>query len=379
MLDILFAAQQRLFDLDNPRDVAVATIVAVQGSAPRPIGTSMLVDSTGAVQGSLSGGCVEGAVFEACQDALASGEPAVHTFGYSDEDAFAVGLMCGGAIEVLVQPFRAGGRGLARSTSQADPVAVIMPLPSADREHASHAVEVRANDENELLTALEPLVPPAALPAAASQTAAMIRNERTGTVRIAVPGDNRVQLELFVESRVTPAHLVVVGANAFGQALVEAARPLGYRITLCDPRSAFADPAAFPGAEVAQAWPHHFLAQAADAGDLDARSMICILTHDPKIDIPALQFALGLGVGYVGAMGSRRSDRDRRCALRQAGVDDQALERLHSPIGLGLGAQTPAEVAVSILAEILAVQGGQAQILPLSHGTQPLHPSTPGG
>ncbi|WP_374700221.1 XdhC family protein, partial [Arthrobacter sp. JCM 19049] len=109
MLDILFAAQQRLFDLDNPRDVAVATIVAVQGSAPRPIGTSMLVDSTGAVQGSLSGGCVEGAVFEACQDALASGEPAVHTFGYSDEDAFAVGLMCGGAIEVLVQPFRAGG------------------------------------------------------------------------------------------------------------------------------------------------------------------------------------------------------------------------------------------------------------------------------
>ncbi|MGR6900070.1 XdhC family protein [Glutamicibacter sp. BSL13] len=376
MLDILTAAQQRLFDLDNPRDLAVATIISVQGSAPRPVGTSMFVDSAGAVHGSLSGGCVEGAVFEACQETLATGICAVHTFGYSDEDAFAVGLMCGGAIEVLVQPFRIGDADVAQCATQDDPVAMVMRLPSTHREQRSHLAAVRDSDGDGMLAALEPLVEAKALAAVAEQVASMIRHERTGTVRVAAPDGSNEPVELFVETRESPSHLVVVGANAFGQALVEAAKPLGFRITLCDPRSAFADPAAFPDAEVVQAWPHRFLADAAEAGEFDRRTMICILTHDPKIDIPALTCALGLGVGYVGAMGSRRSDRERRSALQRAGVDDEALKRLHSPIGLGLGAQSPAEVAVSILAEILAVQGGHARILPLSRGSQPLHPST---
>jgi len=336
----------------------------------------MLVDADGAVHGSLTGGCVEGAVFEACLDALATGTAAIHKFGYSDEDAFAVGLTCGGIVEVLVQPFRAGDRGLARAGGQNDPMAIVMRLPSSVPHQLSEAVAVRDGDEDNLLAALAPLVPASALPAAAHRAAQMIRTERTGRVRIGGPECGSEPVELLVETRVSPARLVVVGANAFGQALVEAARPLGYRITLCDPRSAFADPASFPGAEVVQAWPHRFLAEAAEAGGVDSRSMICVLTHDPKIDIPALVCALGLGVGYVGAMGSRRSDRDRRSALQQAGVGDEALARLHSPIGLRLGALTPAEVAVSILAEILAVQGGHSRIVPLSRDTEPLHLKT---
>lgn len=374
MLDVLTAARQRLFDLEKPQDVAVATIVAAEGSVPRPIGTSMLVDAAGAVHGSLTGGCVEGTVLEACLDALATGVAAVQRFGYSDEDAFAVGLMCGGTVEVLVQPFRAGDRGLAQTPGQAAPIAIAMRLPSTAPNHANGAVAVWGESEDSLAMALDSLVPHAVLRSSAQRAAAMIRNGHTGTMRIAAPEGKHEPIELFVETRTLPAHLVIFGANAFGQALVEAARPLGHRITLCDPRAAFTDPASFPGAEVVRAWPHRFLAEAAEAGELDARSMICVLTHDPKVDIPALICALDLDVAYVGAMGSRRSDRDRRSALRDAGVSNTALARLRSPIGLGLSALTPSEVAVSILAEILAVRGGHTQIAPLSRGTGPLHP-----
>lgn len=375
MLDVLTAAQQRLFDSGKPRDVAIATIIAADGSVPRPIGTSMLVDADGAVHGSLTGGCVEGAVLEACLEALATGIAAVQRFGYSDEDAFSVGLMCGGTIEVLVQPFRAGDRGLLEGAGQVAPVAVAMRLPSAAPGQADGAVVVREESEDSLADVLDQLVPQPALRPAAQRTAAMIRSGRTGRVRVAAPEGDREPVELFVETRIAPAHLIIFGANAFGEALAAAAGPLGCRITLCDPRPAFTDPTSFPGAEVVREWPHRFLAEAAEAGELDARSMICVLTHDPKVDTPALVCALDLDVAYVGAMGSRRSDRDRRSALREAGVSDQALERLHSPIGLGLSALTPAEVAVSILAEVLAVRGGHTQIESLSRSAAPLHPN----
>lgn len=197
----------------------------------------------------------------------------------------------------------------------------------------------------------------------------MVKRGHTGLVRVAAPEP----VDLFVESHQPPAHLVICGANAFGRALVEAARPLGYRITLCDPRPAFADPASFPGAEVVRAWPHHFLADAVDSGHIDSRSIICVLTHDPKVDIPTLGLALRLDVAYVGAMGSRRSDHDRRAALRDAGVGEHGLTRLHSPIGLGLGAVTPAEVAVSILAEVIAVREHRDGVTSLSAGDAPLH------
>ncbi|WP_166822520.1 XdhC family protein [Brevibacterium limosum] len=379
MLDVLSAAATRLFDSQEPQDVAVATIIATEGSVPRPAGTSMLVDAAGGIVGSLTGGCVEGAVLEACRDALATGDASVQRFGYSDEDAFAVGLMCGGRIDVLIQPFRSDCPGLR---SDSEPAAVVLRLPSTDDASApAAAVSAAAVDEStgpstdSLASSLVPLVPDAVVETAAQRVGAFIRSGRTGRVRLAPPAGGSEPIELFVETRIEPAHLLVVGANAFSLALVEAARPLGLRITVCDPRPVFADPASFPGAEVVRAWPHRFLTEAAATGEFDGRSMICVLSHDPKVDIPTLTAALDLDVAYVGAMGSRRSDRDRRAALSEAGVDSHALARLHSPIGLDLETFTPAEVAVSILAEILAVRGGRRQVGPLSGEREgsPLH------
>lgn len=417
MLDILEIAQQRLSRGGSPLACAVATIVSVEGSVPRPVGTSMLVDAEGSIHGSLSGGCVEGAVLEACQEALETGASALHRFGVSEDDAFAVGLMCGGSLEVLVQPFEPGDADrsplphpaqMTAGAAAEEPAAIVMRLPARAPRHpvgaaaggqptdglttdgqttdgtvpvgsASVGSEVPGvaviADRDEVASALAPLVPHQALDAATSQAATMIRSGRTGTIRLAPPDGRGEPIELFIESRTRPAHLVVFGANAFGQALVAAARPLDLRITLCDQRPAFADPASFPGAEVVRAWPHRFLAEASGRGDLDERSMICVLTHDPKVDVPALSAALEIGAAYVGAMGSRRSDRDRRAALREAGVSPEAMARLRSPIGLDLGAVTPAEVAVAILAEILAVRANRSAVEPLRDGEGPLHPS----
>lgn len=383
MLDVLNHAKQRLEREGAPLACAIATIVSVEGSVPRPVGTSMLVDAEGSLHGSLSGGCVEGAVLEACRDVLETGSSAVHRFGVSEEDAFAVGLMCGGSLEVLVQPFTPS------LPAVVDPVAAVLRLPQGPETDGASTGDGSAapvtpagrsgaeialvRDADSVREALTPLVPPQVLGAAASLTSRMIGSGRTGTVRLAPPTGRGEPIELFIESRTRPAHLLVFGANAFGQALVTAARPLGLRITLCDQRPAFTDPRSFPGAEVVRAWPHRFLTEAGARGDIDARSMVCVLTHDLKVDVPALTAALALDLAYVGAMGSRRSDLARRAALREAGVSEQALARLHSPIGLDLGAVTPAEIAVAILAEILAVRSSREAVVPLRDSEGPLH------
>lgn len=397
MLDILDCARERLARPSAPVPCAVATIVSAQGSVPRPVGTSMLVGADGALHGSLSGGCVEGAVLEACREALETGRSSVRSFGFSEKDAFAVGLMCGGSLEVLIQPFAPPPPGTQSPLGTVDdpaPAAYVTRLPHADAPRTvapegddarrpsrpdgddadgPRAVLLAGDRAEEIRGALTALLPPEMLEAGSAQVAAMLREARTGTLRLPARAST---IDLFVESRIRPAHLVVCGANAFGQALVEAARPLGLRITLCDHRPAFTDPAAFPGAEVVRAWPHRFLAAAAERGDLDARSMVCVLTHDPKVDVPVLATALRLDIAYVGAMGSRRSDRDRRTALREAGVGEEALSRLRSPIGLDLGAGSPAEVAVAILAEILAVRAERRTVEPLRDGSGPLHART---
>jgi xanthine dehydrogenase accessory factor len=183
---------------------------------------------------------------------------------------------------------------------------------------------------------------------------------------------------LLVESRLPQARLLVFGANDFGAALVPAAKLLGYRVTLCDARPAFAAQERFAAAdEVATEWPHRYLAAEAAAGRIDARTVICVLTHDPKFDIPLLQEALGLDVAFVGALGSRRSHRQRIDGLLEAGVAPERLARLHSPIGLDLGAVTPAEVAVSITAELIAARTGSAACTPLRDGSGPIHSLPP--
>ena len=387
MLDILDGARERLARASDPVPCAVATIVSAQGSVPRPVGTSMLVGADGALHGSLSGGCVEGAVLEACREAIETGRSSLQSFGFSEEDAFAVGLMCGGSLEVLIQPFAPpppGTQSPLGTVNDPSPAAYVTRLPQesdappavapgGDDADGPRAVLLAGDGAEEVRGALTMLLPPEVLEAGSAQVAAMLREARTGTLRLPAGAST---IDLFVESRIRPAHLVVCGANAFGQALVEAARPLGLRITLCDHRPAFTDPTAFPGAEVVRDWPHRFLAAVAERGDLDARSMVCVLTHDPKVDVPVLATALRLDIAYVGAMGSRRSDHDRRTALREAGVDEEALSRLRSPIGLDLGAESPAEVAIAILAEILAVRAERRTVEPLRDGSGPLHART---
>jgi xanthine dehydrogenase accessory factor len=211
---------------------------------------------------------------------------------------------------------------------------------------------------------------------AAAQLEPLVRAGHTGVIRLA-PGRRGCRdqpVELFVESRLPAPLMLVYGANDFAAALTRAAKPLGYRITLCDARAAFATPAAFPQADdVVIQWPHAHLDALSAGGPVDPRTVVCVLTHDAKFDIPVLRRALEMGFAYVGAMGSRASDRQRRAALLEAGVAPEQLARLRSPIGLDLGASSPQEVAVSIVAEILAARHGKNVPRPLSQVAGPIH------
>jgi xanthine dehydrogenase accessory factor len=340
---------------------ALATVTAVDGSAPRDPGASMLVDADGRVTGSVSGGCVEGAVYELCERVL-SGASAVERgrFGIDDESAFAVGLSCGGEIDIFVQaagpglldpgPFErvlaGGSSGVATLVS--GPEALLGRVVVSDDELA--AAGVRGVTAQRIEAELD----------------RRIRSGRSGLVRLECDGD---ELVFFCESRLTPPRLVIFGAVSFAEALASAAALLGYRVSVCDPRPVFTNPDRFPAAhEVVVRWPSDYLAEL----DIDERTVVCVLGHDAKTDIPLLALALSLPVAYVGALGSRRTHDERVRMLRDAGVDDGALARLRSPIGLDLGAATPAETAVSILAEVIAVRS-RRDGRPLSETDGPIH------
>lgn len=379
---------------------AVATIVGTGGSVPRPMGTSMLVSENGEILGSLSGGCVEGAVVEAALEAMRDGGPRLESFGYSSEDAFAVGLTCGGELEVHIQPLRAGSPELSVFAQTRRPAALIRRLDAHGGVMVvDDSVRFRAMESQELAKLLGDH--PSTLFAAAAQVEPLLQGGRAGLVRLAPPEgciDGWVTTErlarrpqeetqpepitLLVESRLPAARMLIFGANDFGAALLPAGQLLGYNVTLCDARPAFAKQARFAGADqVVTEWPHRYLEGESAAGRIDARTVVCILTHDPKFDVPLLESALRLNLAYVGAMGSRRSHRQRIVALLEAGTPPESLERLHSPIGLNLGAVTPAEVAVSITAEIIAERGAgrktsEAPGFPsLKDSTGPIHPA----
>ncbi|MDP9983860.1 xanthine dehydrogenase accessory factor [Pseudarthrobacter oxydans] len=384
------------------RRCAVATVVGTGGSVPRPVGTSMLVSEAGDVLGSLSGGCVEGAVVAAALEVMADGGTRREFFGYSNEDAFAVGLTCGGELDVHIELLAdtlgglrpegltaldahdpAAGLALIRRIDAHGPEgagyprtagAVVIPDPASYRVAESDAVAALLAVDGGARSLLQ---------AAAAQLEPLLRNGTTGVVRLAAEsgchgdaaaGPATEPITLLVESRLPPARMLVFGANDFGAALVPAARLLGYHVTLCDARPAFAGQDRFAAADqVVTDWPHRYLAAEAAAGRLDARTVVCVLTHDPKFDLPLLQAALGLELAYIGAMGSRRSHAQRMASLLAAGVAPEEAERLHSPIGLDLGAVTPAEVAVSITAELVAGRSRSAPGLSLKHGSGPIH------
>ncbi|MQY02387.1 XdhC family protein [Actinomadura macrotermitis] len=339
------------------RTFGLATVVNTFRSAPRPPGAAMAVSADGEAAGSVSGGCVEGAVYELAQAVIASGEPVVRRYGVSDDDAFAVGLTCGGVLDVLVEPvdparFPEFGD-VAASIAAHEPVAVASVVAGPGRVGARRVVwPDRASGS------LAPGEPHAArLDAAVDDDArGMLAQGRTGQRHYGPEGERRLdELAVFVHSFAPPPRLLVFGAIDFAAAVARIGKFLGYHVTVCDARPVFATAKRFPEAdEVVVQWPHRFLGEA----EVDERTAICVLTHDPKFDVPLLEVALRTRAGYVGAMGSRRTHRDRLARLREAGLTGAELARLRSPIGLDLGARTPEETAVSIAAELVQLRWG---------------------
>ena len=296
---------------------ALATVIETWGSAPRPVGSQLAVSGAGRMAGSVSGGCVEGAVAEEAMAALKDGRSRLLTFGVSDEDAFAVGLACGGTIRVMVEPV--GGslavgdlETVTEARARRRPLAVLTNLESWAK---------RLSPPNEAL-------------------AARFRADQSG-----------VEGAEFVAIHNPPLRMIVVGAVHIAQALVPMARSCGYDCLIVDPRGAFATEDRFPGHRISTDWPDAALT----AFGIDGRTAVVTLTHDPKLDDPALKVALASDAFYIGCLGSTRTHAKRIARLTEAGFSPAALARLHAPVGLAIGARTPAEIALSILAQITSV------------------------
>ncbi|MEW2283028.1 XdhC/CoxI family protein [Streptomyces sp. NPDC047841] len=362
---------------EQGRDFAVATVVAVGGSAPRRPGAALAVDADGTAIGSVSGGCVEGAVYELCRQALEDGHTVLERFGYSDEDAFAVGLTCGGVIDILVTPVRADGPArpvyaAALAAAARGEAAAVARIAEGPGELRGRALLVRPDGSYDGGFGAHPELDRTV----AAEARAFLDAGRTGTLEIGAQGSRcGTPLTVLVESAVPAPRMIVFGAIDFASALVRIGAFLGYHVTVCDARPVFATRARFPEAdEIVVDWPHRYL----ERTEVDGRSVLCVLTHDAKFDVPLLKLALRLPVAYVGAMGSRRTHLDRAERLRAVGVGERELARLRSPIGLDLGARTPEETALSIAAEIVAGRRGGSGV-PLTGGHTPIHHDTAAG
>ena len=340
--------------------VALGTVVATFQSAPRPAGASMVVGPTGEAVGSVSGGCVEGAVYELGQEIIGTGEPVLQRYGISDDDAFAVGLTCGGILDVYVEKVDqqtfpelgaiaedlAAGRPVAVATvvDHPDPAwigrrLIIHPDRPASGTLGSARVDAAVHDDG----------------------LGLLASGHNGTLEYGPDGERRGEgMRVFVWGFAPKPRMLVFGAIDFAAAVARVGSFLGYHVTVCDARPVFATNTRFPEAdEVVVDWPHRYLDAEVAAGRVDQRTIIAVLTHDPKFDVPLLEVALRVPeVAYVGAMGSRRTHDDRMARLKEAGLTDDELGRLSSPIGLDLGARTPEETAVSIAAEIIALRWG---------------------
>jgi xanthine dehydrogenase accessory factor len=341
--------------------VAMATVVATWRSAPRPAGATMLVGADGTAVGSVSGGCVEGAVYELAQQVVESGEPVLQRYGVSDDDAFAVGLTCGGILDIYVERIDNDlfpqFKDVVAAIRTGSPVAVVTCVQSNgdDPQHRVGHRLIVYPDRVEGTLGTQRIDD-----AVTDDVRGMLAAGRTGVLRYGYDGERRGDdLTLFVASYQAPPRMIVFGAIDFAAAVARIGVFLGYKVTVCDARPVFATKRRFPDAhEVVVAWPNRYLQAEADANRIDERTVVCVLTHDPKFDAPVLEVALRLPLAYVGAMGSRRTHDDRLARLREAGMSEEELARLASPVGLDLGARTPEETAVSVAAEIIAAQWG---------------------
>jgi len=317
-MDITDNAPERALEwAKEGRGAVLATVVETWGSAPRRVGAQLVIAGDGEMQGSVSGGCVEGAVVLEAQDALAKKEARILEYGVSDDDAFAVGLACGGTIRVLVEPV---GDVLEL------PVLEELVAARAGREPVAYEVDLAQNKRRVTQDGY---------------------NERFAKDRSGFEEDG----ETFVAIHNPPLRLVIVGAVHIAQALVPMARIAGYDPFVVDPREAFGSQARFPGEKLINDWPDEAVQQIG----LDSRTAVVLLTHDPKLDDPALHLALKSQCFYIGALGSKRTHAKRVARLQEAGFDDTEIARIHGPIGLNIGSSGPPEIAVSILAEMTSV------------------------
>jgi xanthine dehydrogenase accessory factor len=351
----------------------LATVVRTYRSAPRDPGAALAVAAGGEheVVGSVSGGCVEGAVYELSLEVCQGGVPVLQTYGVSDDDAFAVGLTCGGIIDIFVErvdkaSFPELGE-IAAAVGRGEPVAVATVISGPGRAGARRVIWSRdtasADGGAGWHCGASGTLGTARLDAAVDDDVrGMLAQGLTGVRRYGEHGERRGDdLAVFVNSFAPAPRMLVFGAIDFAAGVARAGKFLGYHVTVCDARKVFATASRFPDAdEVVVDWPHRFLAGA----EVDARTVICVLTHDPKFDVPLLEVALRTPAAYIGAMGSRRTHHDRLARLREAGLTEDELSRLRSPIGLDLGARTPEETAVSIAAELIQLRwGGTGQAL----------------
>ena len=296
-------------------DIALATVVETWGSSPRPLGSKMLVTRSGKMAGSVSNGCIEGAVFDEAQKVLKSGTPKVAAFGVADDVAFDVGLACGGHIEVFIQPLGSVHRQLVDMLNRNQPATLRTNLATGEAE--------------------------------------LLDGTGSGSELARRDGD------VFTEPFRRPAHLVIIGAIHIAIPLHRLARVMGYRVTVVDARAKFATKERFPEAdELIVAWPDEAMSKLV----VDSSTYVVILTHDPKFDLPALRSVLRKNAGYIGAIGSRKTNQNRFDALRKEGFTEEELSRVHGPIGLDLGSRGAEETALGILAEITATRFGGSGI-----------------
>ncbi len=383
-----------LADLDRWRSsatpAAVARVVDLEGSGPRAPGAAMAVSAAGEVVGSVSGGCVEGAVVSESLEVIETGEARIVTFGYSDDEAFAVGLTCGGTIHLYLEPLDWGPvhDALKADLVSQSPAALVTvvegPSPSRGakmlvRREGLETVgslgsaglnrAVQRDTRGELIagrSGLRSYSKQGEYFGHAGQSDTAVAD---AVAELDEHSDDKVSV--FVESFAPPPRMLIFGAVDFTSALAKVSKVLGYRVTVCDARPVFATAKRFPMAdEVVVSWPDQLLDDVAE--QLSPRDAVCVLTHDAKFDVPAITSALSTEVGYIGVMGSRRTHDDRNRRLIEAGVTEQQLARLRSPIGLDIGAATPEETAVSIVSEIIALRSGR-KAEALSNTTGPIH------
>jgi xanthine dehydrogenase accessory factor len=303
--------------------VAIATVVGTERSAPRDPGAALAVSADGQVAGSVTGGCVEPAVYGEAREVLAGGAPRLKTYGIADEEAFEVGLPCGGTVQIFVD--------------RLEPE-LVAPIAEAVREERPIALEIKISGED---AGAKRLVGPDDEGPAAE----LLARGETGIV-------DTPEGQIFVSSFAPRPNMYVFGAIDHAAALATVGRYLGFRVTVCDARSKFVTPERFPDVdELVIEWPDKFLENA----PVDERTAVCVLTHDHKFDIPVLKVALRTPAGYIGAMGARRTNEERAERLRAEGVTDDEIARIHAPIGLKIGSRSPEEVAVAIAAQIVQV------------------------